>query len=192
LNQVEIIEVGPRDGLQNQKQIVSTPDKIALIEHLIAAGARRIEVASFVRSDHVPQLADAEAVVAGVPARPGLTRIGLVLNERGLDRALASGIEEIGFVAIASDTFGVRNQGQTVAASVSAGRAILRRARTAGRRAQVTIGVAFGCPFEGEVAEARVIEVALALAEAEPDEIAIADTIGVAVPAQVQGRAGST
>jgi len=186
MTKIEIIEVGPRDGLQNQDAVLSTPDKLTLIEKLIAAGARRIEAASFVNPKRVPQMADAEGVVAGLPRRDDTTFIGLVLNERGAERAIASGIAELGMVAIASDEFGMRNQKQTSAQSVEVSRAVLRMARAAGRRAQVTISVAFGCPFEGEVPLARVVEMAKAIAEEKPHEIAIADTVGVGVPAQVK------
>jgi len=186
MTKIEIIEVGPRDGLQNQDAVLSTPDKLTLIEKLIAAGARRIEAASFVNPKRVPQMADAEGVVAGLPRRDDTTFIGLVLNERGAERAIASGIAELGMVAIASDEFGMRNQKQTSAQSVEVSRAVLRMARVAGRRAQVTISVAFGCPFEGEVPLARVVEMAKAIAEEKPHEIAIADTVGVGVPAQVK------
>jgi len=186
MTKIEIIEVGPRDGLQNQDAVLSTPDKLTLIEKLIAAGARRIEAASFVNPKRVPQMADAEGVVAGLPRRDDTTFIGLVLNERGAERAITSGIAELGMVAIASDEFGMRNQKQTSAQSVEVSRAVLRMARAAGRRAQVTISVAFGCPFEGEVPLTRVVEMAKAIAEEKPHEIAIADTVGVGVPAQVK------
>jgi hydroxymethylglutaryl-CoA lyase len=142
MTKIEIIEVGPRDGLQNQDAILNTPDKLTLIEKLIAAGARRIEAASFVNPKRVPQMADAEGVVAGLPKRDDTTFIGLVLNERGAERAIASGIAELGMVAIASDEFGMRNQKQTSAESVEVSRTALRMAREAGRRAQVTISVA--------------------------------------------------
>jgi hydroxymethylglutaryl-CoA lyase len=183
---IEIVEVGPRDGLQNQDGVLSAGSKIALIERLIGAGARRIEIASFVNGARVPQMADAEAVVAGVPARPGLVRIGLVLNRRGLDRALATDVEEIGMVAVASDSFGRRNQKQTVDESVRIAGEVIRTAKAEGRRVQVTIAVAFGCPFEGEVPQSRVLGMASALAAEGPSEIALADTVGVAVPTQVR------
>jgi hydroxymethylglutaryl-CoA lyase len=183
---VEIIEVGPRDGLQNQDVALSTADKVAMIDKLIVAGARRIEVASFVNAARVPQMADAEAVISALRRNKSVTTVGLVLNERGLDRALATGIDEIGVVVVASDIFGMRNQKQTSAESVEMAIKVITRARAAGRRAQVTIAVAFGCPFEGEVPQARVTSMAKRLAEASPLEIALADTVGVAVPAQVK------
>ena len=182
---IEIVEVGPRDGLQNEALLVSTADKVELIRRCIATGARRIEVASFVNPRKVPQMADAEAVVAALGQPEGVTRIGLVLNRRGAERALAAGVDQLGAVAVASSAFGVRNQGQDSAQSVSEARAIIAMAHAAGRSAQVTIATAFGCPFEGEIDPARVVEMARQLAAAGPCEVALADTIGVAVPAQV-------
>ncbi|HEV2649730.1 MAG TPA: hydroxymethylglutaryl-CoA lyase, partial [Rhizomicrobium sp.] len=186
MTKIEIIEVGPRDGLQNQDAILSTADKLALIGKLVDAGARRMEVASFVNPKRVPQMADAEAVTGGLPHGTGTEFIGLVLNERGGERAIASGIAELGVVAVASDTFAMRNQKQTSEESVEVSRAVIRMARAAGRRAQATIAVAFGCPFEGEVSLSRVVAMAKAIADAGPHEIAVADTIGVGVPAQVK------
>jgi hydroxymethylglutaryl-CoA lyase len=186
MTKIEIIEVGPRDGLQNQDALLSTADKLTLIRKLVAAGARRMEVASFVNPKRVPQMADAEAVTAGLPDAAGTEFIGLVLNERGGERAVASGIAELGVVAVASDTFAMRNQKQTSAESVEVSRAVIRMAKAAGRRAQATIAVAFGCPFDGEVPLSRVVAMARAIAEAGPHEIAVADTIGVGVPAQVK------
>ena len=182
---IEIVEVGPRDGLQNEALLVSTTDKVELIRRCIAAGARRIEVASFVNPRKVPQMADAEAVVVALGRVEGVTRIGLVLNQRGAERAIAAGLDQLGAVAVASDAFGVRNQGQDAARSVSEAKAIIALAKAAGRSAQVTIATAFGCPFEGEVDPAHVVAMARELASAGPCEIALADTIGVAVPAQV-------
>ncbi len=188
---VEIIEVGPRDGLQNEKVIFSTKDKLSLIDRARRADLRRIEVASFVNPKRVPQMADAEEVIAELPDDPAVTYVGLVLNERGLARALATrdggvrGVDEVGAVAIASDTFGIRNQGQNSEESVAAAKAICRRASAEGMSAQVTLSAAWGCPFEGEVDPKRVVDMARDLAEAAPKEIALADTIGVAVPARV-------
>ncbi|WP_408588898.1 hydroxymethylglutaryl-CoA lyase [Novosphingobium sp.] len=183
---IEIVEVSPRDGLQNEKALIATADKLALIDRALAAGARRIEVTSFVNPRAVPQMADAEAVCAGLPQRDDVTYIGLVMNQRGADRALATGrIDQLGAVAVATDTFAMANQGQTSDGSVAAASEIIAAAKAAGRTAQVTIAAAFGCPFEGEVAEARVLAMAEALAAAGPVEIALADTIGVANPAHV-------
>lgn len=183
---IEFVEVGPRDGLQNECAAVATAAKIELIERSIAAGARRIEVTSFVNPTRVPQMADAEAVCAALPSRSDVTFIGLVMNARGAERAIATGrINQLGAVAVATDRFAIANQGQTSDESVDAAKAIITRAREAGLTGQVTIGASFGCPFEGEVSEARVVEMARRLVEAGPVEIALADTIGVAAPAQV-------
>jgi hydroxymethylglutaryl-CoA lyase len=183
---VEIVEVGPRDGLQNERVEVSTADKLALIARMIDSGARRIEVTSFVNPRRVPQMADAEAVAAGLPARADVTFIGLALNLRGAERALAAPrIGELGAVCVSTDRFAMANQGQTSAESVEIACAIIRTARAVGRSGQATIAGSFGCPFEGEVDEGRVVAIAERLAAAGPREVALADTIGVAVPAAV-------
>ena len=183
---IEFLEVGARDGLQNEKLLVSTADKLMLINHAIAAGVRRIEVASFVNPKRVPQMADADAVCAGLPDRDDVTFIGLVMNARGAERAIATGrINQLGAVAVATDGFAIANQGQTSDESVEAATSIIRMAQDAGLTGQVTIGASFGCPFDGEVSEDRVVAMCTRLAEAQPVEIAIADTIGVGNPAQV-------
>jgi len=183
---IEMVEVGPRDGLQNEKAVVSTADKAELIRRAIAYGARRIEVTSFVNPSRVPQLADAEQLVAMLPDRDDVTYIGLVLNRRGAERALATRrIDELGAVCVTSDAFGIRNQGQSSDESLAAAIEIVELAHAAGRSAQITIATAFGCPFAGEVPMARVIDMAKRAADAQPREVALADTIGVAVPAQV-------
>lgn len=188
---VEFVEVGPRDGLQNEKALVATTDKIALIERAIDAGARRIEVTSFVNPKKVPQMADAEAVCAALPQRDDVTYIGLVMNLRGAERAIATGrINQIGAVVVSTDRFAMANQGQTSAESVVVAKDIILRAKAEGLSAQATIAASFGCPFEGEVAEDQVVVIARQLAEAGPVEIALADTIGVADPAQVARLVG--
>lgn len=188
---VEMVEVGPRDGLQNEATIVSTADKLRLVQRAIDYGVRRIEVTSFVNPKKVPQLADAEELVAMLPERDDVTYIGLVLNRRGAERALATGrIDELGAVCVTSDSFGIRNQGQSSDESLAAAMEIVALARAAGRSGQITIATAFGCPFEGEVAVARVVEMAKRAADAGPREIALADTIGVGVPAQVSDMVG--
>lgn len=183
---IEFVEVGPRDGLQNEAVLVSTDNKLSLINRAIVAGARRIEVTSFVNPKRVPQMADAEQVCAGLPDRSEVSYIGLVMNIRGAKRALATGrIDQLGAVAVATDTFAMANQGQSSDESVEAAKAIITLAQSEGRTAQCTIAASFGCPFEGEVSEERVIAMAVAIAEARPVEIALADTIGVANPAHV-------
>ncbi|MEN9289517.1 MAG: hypothetical protein RL764_605 [Pseudomonadota bacterium] len=190
-NFIEIVEVAPRDGLQNEKTLISTADKLGLIERAIAAGARRLEVTSFVNPKAVPQMADAEAVCAGLPVRDDVTYIGLVMNARGAGRALETGrIDQLGAVAVATDQFAMANQGQTSDGSVAAAKDIIAMAQAAGKTAQVTIGASFGCPFEGEVSEDRVVAMAQAIAEAGPIEIGLADTIGVANPAHVASLVG--
>jgi hydroxymethylglutaryl-CoA lyase len=194
---VQIVEVSPRDGLQNEKGFVETADKLALIDRLLAFGATRIEVASFVNPRRVPQMADAEAVVARLPAAPGVRFIGLCLNERGVDRAIASrdgggrGLDEVGCVLVATDGFGIVNQGQTVADGIAANTIMLKKARAAGLFAQVTISAAFGCPYDGHVPPDRVIDLAARMADAGAQEIALADTIGVGVPSQVGDLVGA-
>ncbi|MFM9853813.1 MAG: hydroxymethylglutaryl-CoA lyase [Sphingomonadaceae bacterium] len=183
---IEFVEVGARDGLQNEKQIIATADKVNLINRAIDAGARRIEVASFVSPTRVPQMADADAVCAGLPNRDDVTYIGLVMNARGAQRAIATGrINQLGAVTVASDAFSIANQGQTSDESVAVAKAIIGMAKDAGLTGQVTIGASFGCPFDGEVAEDRVVAMAERLAAADPVEIGLADTIGVGNPAHV-------
>lgn len=183
---IELVEVSPRDGLQNEAAQISTAEKLGLIERALAAGVLRIEVTSFVNPRSVPQLADAEAVCAGLPLRPDVTYIGLVMNQRGAERALATGrIDQLGAVAVATDSFAMANQGQTSAGSVEACAAIIAAAHAAGKNAQATVAASFGCPFEGEVREERVLAMARDLATAGAVEIGLADTIGVADPAHV-------
>ena len=193
---IQIVEVGARDGLQNEPDIVSTSDKLALLNRLIDAGAKRLEIASFVHPGRVPQMADAEAVIAGMPDLPGVSYIGLCLNKRGVLRAIASrdggkrGVDEAGCVMVASDTFGQKNQGQTMVEGLRENAEMLRLAKAEGLVAQVTISAAFGCPFEGHVPAQTVVDIAAKLAESGPAEIALADTIGVGVPAQVSDLFG--
>jgi hydroxymethylglutaryl-CoA lyase len=182
---IEIVEVGPRDGLQNEAAAVPTSVKLEFISRALAAGIRRIEVASFVNPRRVPQMADAEAILAALPRRDEVSYVGLVLNRAGFDRAVAAGCREIGMVVFTTDEFNRRNQGVSCAESIRSWFEIASAAQAAGIRAQVTISAAFGCPFEGEVPVARVVEIARAVAEGGPFEIAIADTIGVGVPGQV-------
>jgi len=198
---IELVEVAPRDGLQNEPDIIATAVKLALITRMIGYGARRLEVASFVHPQRVPQMADAEGVIAGLPDDPGCTYIGLVLNKRGVMRALATrengarGVDQVGCVIVASDTFGRKNQGQSIAEGLVETRDMLRFARAEGMRAQVTISAAFGCPFEGEVKHSTVLAIAEELAIENPEEIALADTIGVGTPfeaGELFGRLGET
>jgi hydroxymethylglutaryl-CoA lyase len=187
---VELIEVAPRDGLQNESTLLDTATKVALIERAIAAGARRIEATSFVHPKLVPAMADAEDVMAAVPRRDDVSYIGLVLNRRGLDRALAAGVDEINAVVVASDTFNRRNQGVSTDESLAAWAGMAAAAHEAGVRASLTIAAAFGCPFEGEVDPDHVLRIAERALASGPDELALADTIGVGVPRQVRTLVG--
>jgi hydroxymethylglutaryl-CoA lyase len=186
---IEVVEVGPRDGLQNEDVVLPVETRLDFIARLEACGVRRVEAVSFVNPRRVPQMAGAEEVMAGLPPRPGQSRIGLVLNERGWDRAVASGCDEANIVVCASDGFGIRNQGASVADQIAAMAAIAaRRAREGGPVLSLTISVAFGDPFDGEVSEARVASIASEAAEAGIGEIALGDTIGVADPWTVRRR----
>ena len=182
---IEIVEVSPRDGLQNEAQAVSTEDKLLLIERAISAGIRRLEIASFVNPKRVPQMADAEEVIAKAPRSEDVTYIGLVMNRRGAERALDTDIDQLGAITLCSDTFAQKNQGQTARETLDVASEIIRLARAEGRTATVMISSAFGCPFEGEISENDVIDFAKRLAEVEPCEIALADTIGVGDPWRV-------
>lgn len=183
---IEIVEVAPRDGLQNEKVSVSTADKAALVRRALAAGLRRIEVTSFVHPARVPQMADAEALMAGLERPDGGGFIGLALNRRGFDRAVAAGCNEVNFLVAASESFSQRNQGAGMAEMLATWARMAPAARAAGLRSTLTIGVAFGCPFDGERPAAQVLGVVeAALKAGMPDELAFADTIGCGVPSQV-------
>lgn len=183
---VEIVDVGPRDGLQSQPQLLDTETKLALIERLVEAGVRRLEVASFVNPKRVPQMADADDIIARLPRHQGVRYIGLVLNEHGFERALAAGVEQINCAAVTTDSFCLRNQGKTAAEMLEVIAGLARRAQQAKKFFGVTIAAAFGCPFEGEVAPATVLAIAERLHAMGVNEIALADTIGVAVPSEVK------
>jgi hydroxymethylglutaryl-CoA lyase len=188
MQSVQIVEVAPRDGLQNEAVTLATGQKAELVGLLAGSGVRRIEVTSFVNPARVPQLADAEELCGLLP-RGEVSWIGLVLNERGLDRAIRAGLDEVNVVVVATDTFSQRNQGVSTDDAIAAWTRIADRARAAGLRTTVTIAAAFGCPFEGEVAPERVADVLARCVQAQPDEVALADTIGVGVPAGVRALA---
>jgi hydroxymethylglutaryl-CoA lyase len=181
-----IVEVSPRDGLQNERAVLETDAKVELITRAIAAGARRLESASFVHPKLVPAMADAEAVMERVPRGNGVSHIGLVLNRRGYDRAVSAGVDEVNVVVPASDGFAKANQNSTTDALTEVAEEVVAEAASTGLFATVTVATAFGCPFDGEVDPARVVEVARRSAAAGAQEIAIADTIGVGVPTQVR------
>jgi hydroxymethylglutaryl-CoA lyase len=183
---VEIVEVSPRDGLQNEARVLTTGTKLSLLDRCADAGVRRIEAVSFARPDRVPQLADAEAVLAGVRRREEVRLSGLVLNRRGLDRALAAGVGEVNFVVLCTETFSQRNQGMSVNDALRGWNEVAAAAQAAGIVATVTLSAAFGCPFEGEVSARTVIDLYARVVDAGPAEVILADTIGVGVPAQVR------
>jgi hydroxymethylglutaryl-CoA lyase len=183
---VDIIEVSPRDGLQNEPVLLTTQAKVALIQRAVAAGSKRIEAVSFARPDTVPAMADAEAVMASVTRHPGVHYIGLVLNQKGLDRARAAGVDEINVVVPVTDSFSHRNQNASADRLMAASEEIAAAAAAIRLPCTVTLAVAFGCPFEGEVGPGRVVEFAGRAARAGAAEVALADTIGVSVPARVR------
>jgi hydroxymethylglutaryl-CoA lyase len=186
---IEIVEVGARDGLQNEKAILEVADKVELIRRLEACGVRRQEVVSFVNPKRVPQMAGAEEIMAALPADALRSRIGLVLNERGWDRCVAAACDEANVVVCASDGFGIRNQGASVEEQLGTLAAIAAsKAAGGGPPITLTVSVAFGCPFDGEVPLDTVVSIARAGAALGVDEIALADTIGVADPWTVRKR----
>ncbi len=187
---VQIVEVGVRDGLQNEDVILATTDKVELINRMVDSGVRRIEVASFAHPKLVPQMADAEAVIAGLSDRTA-SRIGLVMNRRGLERALRTEIDEVNFVVGASEGFNQANQRASVAETMAGIEEMIPVANDAGMKTTVTISVAFGCPYDGEVGPGVVLELAGRSAAAGAEEIAIGDTIGVASPHDVGERLGA-
>ncbi|MCP4000000.1 MAG: hydroxymethylglutaryl-CoA lyase [Gammaproteobacteria bacterium] len=189
--QVSIIEVGPRDGLQSEPELLSTATKLDFIQRAVDAGVRRMEVTSFVHPKRVPQMADAEAVVCGLPKHDDVTYIGLVLNKRGFDRALAVQMDEIGMAVIASETYNQRNNGAAMQDSINAWLEMSAEARREGMRANVMVSSAFGCPFEGEVPLSRVLDIVSQVMEGDPVELGFADSIGVGVPAQVTEMIGA-
>jgi len=187
---VELVEVAPRDGLQNEPEILDTATKVELINRAVAAGVRRLEAVSFVNPKRVPRMADAEAVLAALPERDDVTYIGLALNRRGLDRAIAAGCKEVNYALVASDPFSRRNQGTTALEGVAVWHDISGAARAAGIRCSLTVSAAFGCPFQGEVAPEFVHELIKRCAGPDTYEISLADTIGVAGPSQVADMVG--
>ena len=186
---VEVVEVSPRDGIQNEAKVLPVDTKLALIARAIAAGARRLEVTSFVNPARVPQMADAAELAARLP-RGQARYIGLALNAKGFERAAAAGLDEVNFVTVASDTFCRRNQGTDTFDNLKVWAEVATAAR--GRiAAGITVGAAFGCPFEGEVPLARLLQVVEVAMAHQPFEIALADTIGVASPADILERVGA-
>jgi hydroxymethylglutaryl-CoA lyase len=186
MQHVTIVEVSPRDGLQNESVVLPTDAKVELITRLVAAGARRVEAVSFAHPRLVPTMADAEAVMERVARTPGVSYAGLILNRRGLDRAVATGVDEINVVVGVSDTFSQRNQNASTEEAMRMAEEVIGAARPQGLFTTLTLATSFGCPFEGEVSADRVIELARRGADAGVQELCLADTIGVGTPDQVR------
>lgn len=186
-----IVEVSPRDGLQNESVVLSTDAKVQLVRRLVEAGAQRIEAVSFAHPKLVPAMADAEAMMARVPRVNGVSYAGLVLNRRGLDRALTSGVDEVNVVVCVSDTFSRRNQNMGTDDAMRTATDVIEEARSRGLFTTLTLATAFGCPFEGEVSRDRVLELAEEGVRSGVAEICLADTIGVGVPTQVRDLASA-
>ena len=182
---VTIVEVGPRDGLQNEKAALSTADKVAFVNRLSRAGLPAVEVTAFVSPKWVPQMADAADVLAAIERAPGTRYTALVPNLAGLERAEAAGVMEVAIFAAASETFSRRNINQGIDESLTTYRAVTARARALGVRVRAYLSTAFGCPFEGPVDVARVADISAALMEMGAFEVAVSDTIGIAHPGQV-------
>jgi (R)-citramalyl-CoA lyase len=181
---VEICDVAPRDGLQNEDKSLAPEVRAELCDRLAAAGLRRIETVSFVNPARVPQMAGAEEVMAEIDRVEGVSYSGLVLNLRGYERALAAGVDEVHYAFPITDTFAERNQGTTVEGAIATAAEIVGRAHADDLRVSVTLAASFGCPFEGRVAASHVLAVAERVQAAAPDELVLADTIGVGVPSQ--------
>lgn len=184
--QVRIVEVGPRDGLQNEREIVPTPVKLTLIDTLAAAGLTTIEAGAFVSPKWVPQMADSAAVLAGLRRRPGVSYPVLVPNRQGLEAALAAGATEIAVFGAASETFSRRNINCSIAESLDRFRPVMELARQHGVKVRGYVSCALGCPYEGEVAPEKVAEVAGALYAMGCYEISLGDTIGVGTPGKTR------
>lgn len=187
---VTVCDVAPRDGLQNDAAVLEPATRAELVNRLAATGLPRIEAVSFVHPGRVPQMAGAEEVVAALDRREGVVYAGLALNDRGYDRLRETALDEVHFALAVSEEFNRRNAGASVETSAQSGERIVERAHADGRRATVTLGTAFGCPFEGRVDPARVLELAARFAGGGADEIVLADTVGVGVPRQVRELVG--
>lgn len=184
--EIEIVDVGPRDGLQNEDKTLAPEVRAGLCERLALAGLRRIEAASFVNPRRVPQMAGAEEVIHGIERRAGTSYAGLVLNEKGYERAVEAGVDEVRYAFPVTETFARRNQNTTVDEAAELAARLVERAPLNGVRVSITLSAAFGCPFEGRVDPSTVVGIARRVADPAPDEIVLADTIGVGVPGQVR------
>ena len=186
MSKVSILEVGPRDGLQSEPEILPTEVKKEFITRTINAGIKNIEVTSFVHPKKVPQMADAEKLVESLPDRDDVTYIGLIMNQRGFERARDCGIDEVGMVIVSTDTYNMKNQNVITQQSIDNWLDIASSAKSAGIRTSVVIACSFGCPYEGEVDPEHIASIAEQILKGEPDVIGLADSVGVAVPNQVK------
>jgi len=186
MSKVSILEVGPRDGLQSEPEILPTEIKKEFITRTINAGIKKIEVTSFVHPKKVPQMADAEKLVESLPDRDDVTYIGLIMNQRGFERARDCGIDEVGMVIVSTDTYNMKNQNVVTQQSIDNWLDIASSAKSAGIRTSVVIACSFGCPYEGEVDPEHIATIAEQILKGEPDVIGLADSVGVAVPNQVK------
>lgn len=184
-SKIEICEVGPRDGLQSEPRIWSVDERVELIDRLSATGLSRMEAVSFVNPKRVPQMADAEEVMAKIKRPAGVSFAGLALNVRGAERAIEAGVDEVRYVVVASETFSQRNQGASVDDILTGFADIADKVTQAGLKLSATVAAAFGCPFEGDVAPSRVASISKRLMDSGAVEIGLADTIGSGVPTQV-------
>jgi (R)-citramalyl-CoA lyase len=183
---IEIVDVGPRDGLQNEDEMLTPEVRAELCDKLAATGIPRVEAASFVNPKRVPQMAGAEVVMAAIERSPHTSYAGLVLNEKGYERAVEAGVDEVRYAFPVTETFARRNQNTTVEDATTLSARLVERARLDGVRVSITLSAAFGDPFEGKVEPGHVLDVASEVAASIPDEIVLADTIGVGVPSQVR------
>ncbi|HMM42862.1 MAG TPA: hypothetical protein PKA95_13260, partial [Thermomicrobiales bacterium] len=186
---ITVVDVGPRDGLQNEPVVLPPAVRAELCDRLAAAGLSRMEAASFVHPKLVPQMAGAEEVMATIRRRPGVVYAGLVLNERGYDRAIAANVDAVHYTFAVSDSFAARNQNSTVADSIALALKLAARAKEDGKRFVIPLSTAFGCPFEGPIDPGKVLDVVAQVQQGAPDEVVLCDTIGVGVPSQVRAAA---
>ena len=185
---VSVCDVAARDGLQGEKRIWSVAERAELINRLAKTGIQRIEAVSFVNPKRVPQMADAEEVMAQIERKADVRIAGLALNMKGVERALDAGVVEVRYVVVASETFNQKNQGASIAETMTGLESIAGRVGASGKVFSAVIGASFGCPFEGEVTTPAVVDIGIRLGALGVDEILLADTIGCAVPSQVRER----
>ena len=186
VSKISILEVGPRDGLQSEPEILPTEVKKEFITRTINAGIKQIEVTSFVHPKKVPQMADAEKLVESLPENDDVTYIGLIMNQRGFERARDCGIDEVGMVIVSTDTYNMKNQNVVTQESIDNWLSIAAEAKSAGIRTSVVIACSFGCPYEGEIDPEHIASIAEQVLEGTPDVLGLADSVGVAVPSQIK------